>query len=1241
LQQNITAEKNRAEGAEQLLEYKIGKYSHPLAAVASTTYRNYIYAPFKAGDKIIVWWDGDDAFSTHPSVNNIGIDKGVKTELTITQDTESINLYKTGAQVLGGNVTFYCLVNAEKEIEDVRKTKADKVPGAIEGHFASLDQQGNILDSGKNASDFSAPVSVSRNSETGNVKILVGETESTVIEAVDKNVTAGSNNPISGGAVEKATTKLSKIDSLHIKELNLSAYTFTNGYISLSSDKTWNGLSSDTLQYIIIPKTDLSGASKIKIISQENEQVAYAFLSSYNAVEGGDASVVNFGYVAAGYNELVVPVPPTANFLYFGAKNRNAHPNILPYLLITSDDIDSLTTLVDNLKNEGFIYKGIATASTNPGSQLRKSFYVAKEAGTYTNFSSLSVPNGISILKWNGSAWSLDSVLVLDESLSESKNPVQNKAIYEFIHQHEGELSLLKDAFDNTAKVIDLLSYQQIRGYISWSSGNVWKDDTSNKLRHIVIPVSDLTIQGVNSVKITTKDSPASYAWLSAYNFVVDSDASVILHADINANSSINSNIPNTAAYLYFTINDRTGITLPDRLTIGSFAKISDIDKYKADKGNVDDGTTYDMNNRTVSSRIGNAYPMLHQDDIYHIELTDVVVDTSQAVDARVYVSFLKEKSFTGGPLTIRANIRTDETLEVQLPEESRDSGYKYLGVYIYKSTDSVETQVNQSFHCKIYTKKSLADALEQSSKNTSDISELKTRQNITETKVSAIETAMTNVSGGQGGGNDCIFERRTILSTIPYYMSVPNPLSDYDSDQYLEQKVKKIIDSKKSFIFITDTHLYRLTDHSDPSNARKSDLLMSYIKKRCHINTGIFGGDCYDNEPSKYLGASVLSEYASEFFSVFAENGLWAQGNHDNNFAATNATDPVPIADALVSDYEAYMRTVKTIEDRVIFDEVGLEVLEDTCGNYGGVPLFPQAQWWFRMHYYKDDVNAKIRYIILESGDESWANIGLGKHYGALWYQMDFVVTALNTIPEGYDAVIAFHMCGTGGRTTIPSFDYRYTSMIKLLSAYKTKSSVVIDVTLDTELASKDARLKVYPFWQQMNVEAGGSAIDERTFNFANHRGSGKIVCITGHFHNDAVFAGMTLNGTYGVYRVCEHNKADVPLYSNANTYTSGDEVVYDNKIYANAVTVDVAEEFDATKWIEMVDKDTLPSDAVYMLWREQDAYASNYPVKSIKNASRTINTITEQAFDVFTLGENSINIVKIGGGEDIELPI
>lgn len=62
-----------------------------------------------------------------------------------------------------------------------------------------------------------------------------------------------------------------------------------------------------------------------------------------------------------------------------------------------------LTTIISNL-GENSTYAGIATPDTNPGNPDGNVFYLATEAGTYSNFNGIEIKNGeATILEWKGS----------------------------------------------------------------------------------------------------------------------------------------------------------------------------------------------------------------------------------------------------------------------------------------------------------------------------------------------------------------------------------------------------------------------------------------------------------------------------------------------------------------------------------------------------------------------------------------------------------------------------------------------------------------------------------------------------------------------------------------------------------------------------------------------------------------------------------------------------------------------
>lgn len=75
---------------------------------------------------------------------------------------------------------------------------------------------------------------------------------------------------------------------------------------------------------------------------------------------------------------------------------------------ITGAVMNSVLNAMVNTLGAGYVFAGVATPSTNPGTPDTRVFYLASTAGTYTNFGGITITDGeIAILKWD-TAWSKD-----------------------------------------------------------------------------------------------------------------------------------------------------------------------------------------------------------------------------------------------------------------------------------------------------------------------------------------------------------------------------------------------------------------------------------------------------------------------------------------------------------------------------------------------------------------------------------------------------------------------------------------------------------------------------------------------------------------------------------------------------------------------------------------------------------------------------------------------------------------
>ena len=69
----------------------------------------------------------------------------------------------------------------------------------------------------------------------------------------------------------------------------------------------------------------------------------------------------------------------------------------------------AVSDAINKLKNAGYLYVGIATPTTNPGTPDGPVFYIASQAGTYSNFGNTEIDN-TGIFTWDGTSWSFEKL---------------------------------------------------------------------------------------------------------------------------------------------------------------------------------------------------------------------------------------------------------------------------------------------------------------------------------------------------------------------------------------------------------------------------------------------------------------------------------------------------------------------------------------------------------------------------------------------------------------------------------------------------------------------------------------------------------------------------------------------------------------------------------------------------------------------------------------------------------------
>ena len=101
-------------------------------------------------------------------------------------------------------------------------------------------------------------------------------------------------------------------------------------------------------------------------------------------------------------------------------------------LKYTGAQIDGLLDAANELKTNGFIYKGVATPSTNPGTPTERVAYLASEPGTYTNFGGIVITSGLYSLTyasgtWTGTQMSAGSDIEVVQTTGQSTSDVMSQ----------------------------------------------------------------------------------------------------------------------------------------------------------------------------------------------------------------------------------------------------------------------------------------------------------------------------------------------------------------------------------------------------------------------------------------------------------------------------------------------------------------------------------------------------------------------------------------------------------------------------------------------------------------------------------------------------------------------------------------------------------------------------------------------------------------------------------------------
>ena len=429
---------------------------------------------------------------------------------------------------------------------------------------------------------------------------------------------------------------------------------------------------------------------------------------------------------------------------------------------------------------------------------------------------------------------------------------------------------------------------------------------------------------------------------------------------------------------------------------------------------------------------------------------------------------------------------------------------------------------------------------------------------------------------------------QRFSMSAGAYKPLIPSYWTEYPADpvsfsdySYLDKCGAKIPVNGKKFEFITDTHYWT-------KNAQKSPQISGYISAKHGVKYCIMGGDIVDFEDNKYKGLNVMRRGYSGFRDVFAEKFYPVLGNHDDNAPLPNQgyTDEEILAMS-IPFAELKKELLGTTYDIHICDKsIKVNSLSITSGQK------TELKAYINLNYYFDNAEDKIRFIILNTGVPGVIGNPVYEVFGAnlgLYCVWDWFFDVLNSVPTGYDVVVAGHAILSQQNAFEPA-DTQTVRFLNMLTAFLKKTSSYM------RYAGDNANMLL---WLYGTTTPSTKNI---LYDFSNAPTIDKLIVICGDGHYDAsqVYLGDTETSPYNLYSLTAYN-------NNVINESTG---------------------------------------AFPILMTATDSYRLNGGGSSASSAGRTYNdmeagTITEQCFDIYTILEDRIKGVRIGAGSDREILI
>ena len=326
----------------------------------------------------------------------------------------------------------------------------------------------------------------------------------------------------------------------------------------------------------------------------------------------------------------------------------------------------------DQLRAAGYLFAGLATPATEPPAERpEKIFYLAAQGAAYPNFSGIVVPQGISILKWNGSAWTLETLWRVDDTpTDDSANLVKSGGVKTQldgkVDKIEGKgLSEADYTNSEKQKLSDLPTATQLVALLALKQDNLTFDNTPTD--GSTNPVtSDGIFEAIkNFITRAVDDLVNYYTKTQVYTkSEVEALIAAIKQFKILAVPVLPTASADTIGTLYLVPSDRPGEqNIKDEYITLSISEGGTTTYYWEKIGTTEvdlsNYTTFDDVNAAIATALANYYTKTQIDNMVAAvegRLADVDITADKAViltDEAVSVSVVAATDITAQSLTI------------------------------------------------------------------------------------------------------------------------------------------------------------------------------------------------------------------------------------------------------------------------------------------------------------------------------------------------------------------------------------------------------------------------------------------------------------------------------------------------------------------------------------------------------------------------------------------------------------